>query len=215
MKKVLCFLLSVLAIVSFADKKAVTESGDVVILKNDGTWAYKNANTKNSQKNEIAINKQKFTKDANATFAVKSKRNNAVFLINPKKYTSQRSKFRAEQEFFIRHKTKDIYAVTISEESHYPLESFPNIVITNAKRIDPDAMVTEKEYRFVNGKKVIRLRVKAEVNKIKIDYIYYCCTEESGSTKFVAFTSSELFKKHQVEMETLLNGLVFQQTAKK
>ena len=61
----------------FSQIKAVTETGDEVILFEDGTWKY--ADTTKTEKEDISINPKKFTKNSTATFLLKVQKQASVF----------------------------------------------------------------------------------------------------------------------------------------
>jgi hypothetical protein len=76
-------LLLVMSLNSFAQIKGVTETGEEVILYNNGTWKYVNDSI--TIKNEIRLNEKEFSKEKSSTFLVKSKVLNLGVWINPVK----------------------------------------------------------------------------------------------------------------------------------
>ncbi len=52
--------------VSYANQKAVTDTGEEVILYSNGTWQY--TNNLNHETNEITTNPKTFTKPIDSTF---------------------------------------------------------------------------------------------------------------------------------------------------
>ena len=74
------FFLTFFATFSFAQKQAVTENGEEVILYDNGTWIYKNQGTETTTtEKEIPTSKKKFTKDKKSTFLLKSQKTNIGF----------------------------------------------------------------------------------------------------------------------------------------
>jgi len=73
MKKIILLsLVSFLSLPFFAQKKAIADTGEEVILYDNGTWKY----VKEQVKTETPTNPTKFTKSANASFLVKSTKTN-------------------------------------------------------------------------------------------------------------------------------------------
>ena len=68
--------------ICFGQQKALTETGDEVILYDDGTWKY----TNQAETTFIDTNKVEFKKNDNSTFLLKSKKFNIGVWINPKKW---------------------------------------------------------------------------------------------------------------------------------
>src|SRR5258708_8947332 len=98
MKRVLLIItLVTIAIASSAQKKAVTETGEEVILYNDGSWKYVNDSAETNT--TIATNPKTFTKSANATFQLKSTKFNIGAWIDSKKWTLKKAVDNEEAEY--------------------------------------------------------------------------------------------------------------------
>ena len=78
MNKYVFFLLVIFSTLSNANQTAVSDTGDIVILKSDGTWSYQsNENIKEFA--EIPLNKKEFNKGKKASFNLKSQVTNSNF----------------------------------------------------------------------------------------------------------------------------------------
>ena len=77
--------------ISQAQIKALTENGKEVTLNDDGTWRYSD-NENPGELDSISVNLNKFTKDANAKFLVKSNVFNVGVYINPSKWVFRNHK---------------------------------------------------------------------------------------------------------------------------
>lgn len=111
-----------------------------------------------------------------------------------------------EGEYFLRLKGKDLYAMTISEEVDIKAEELVKIAVENARVEAPDIRVVSKEYRVVNGKKVIFMQMEGTMRSIKFTYLGYYYSDKSGATQFVAYTATNLIDKYKAEIFKLLNG---------
>ena len=81
--KILFFVFLLITSICNGQKKAVTESGDEVILYENGTWKY----TKDFDPHDSTITKTnslEFTKSRNASFLLKATNGNVGFWIDPK-----------------------------------------------------------------------------------------------------------------------------------
>jgi len=188
-----------------ASKKAVTEEGDVVILNENGTWIYEDG--KASDDIEIPINSNTFKKHKNSKFTLKSTKTNASFSINPKKWKFKKNENGHESaEYTFKFKDGDLYGMAISEQVEIGLEDLVNIAFENAKGAAPDAKVVKKEYRTVNGHKVIYMEIVGTIQSIKFKYLGYYYSNSSGSTQYLAYTSTNLEGKHKKNINNFLNG---------
>ena len=86
MKKIELLLVSIICstLICNGQKKAITESGDEVILYENGTWKY-TREFDNNDSNFIRTDSQYYFKNKNASFLLKAKNGNVGFWIDPKK----------------------------------------------------------------------------------------------------------------------------------
>ena len=111
--KGITFLVFCLLIAGFsqAQQKAVTETGDEVILFDDGTWQYQDEETQKEK--EIPTNPTEFKKDKKSTFLLKSNRFNVGIYLNPKVWSFKKASDNpdAEYQFQLKPKLSGLNAV--------------------------------------------------------------------------------------------------------
>lgn len=195
------------AVYSNAQIPAVTESGDEVLLYNDGTWKY----IKEPENSTPTTNPTTFTKGDDATFQVKSKKMPAHIWINPKKWSFQKSGPDDASEYEFELKGEDAHGLLIAEKIEIPLPDLKNIAFENAKEVAPDIEIIHEEYRTVNGVRVLCMQMNGTIQGIKFTYYGYYFSSESGTVQFLTYTSQNLFSTYRKDMEELLNGLVLAQ----
>ena len=199
-------LLFFIAVSSFAQKKAITETGDEVILYDDGTWKYIRDSLKNDT--EIKTNPKDFKKNNASNFLLKSTKFNVGVWINPQKWSFKKADDDGEGEYEMTLKGKDLYGMFISETIEAPLETLRTIALENAKSAAPDIRIIKEEYRKVNNIKVLFMQMNGTIKGIKFTYYGYYFSNEKGALQFLTYTAQNLFDKYVAEMEDLLNGLV-------
>lgn len=200
------FLLLLLSITSFAKQRAVTETGDQVVLYNDGTWVY--AEKDSLHVKEIALNQRPFTKSKKASFLVKSKRIDIGCWIDPKIWKFRSSPGHEAAEFEIDHVDGSMYALIITENLDVATKSLGNLAVQNALAAAPDLKVTAQEYRIVNSIKVLMLRMTGTIEDIRFEYFGYYVAGDGGATQFLVYSSEDFMEDNLAEAEDLLNGLV-------
>jgi len=200
------FLLGSISV--YADQTAITDTGDKIILNSDGTWKY--ANKPQSAPKTIEKNTRKFEAAKDSTFLVKSTRNNSGYLINPAKWSFEKTDGAQAREYRFQLKGKDLYAMAITEGIQIPLDNLVDIALTNAQSAAPDAKLVMKEYRVVNGKQIIYMVMDGTLKGIHFPYHGYYYSDSNGSTQLVAYTASNLVHKYKSDMDDFLNGLVIQ-----
>lgn len=192
-----------------ANQKAVTEDGDVVVLNDDGTWAYENKAS--VEVVPLAMNPNTFTLPNDSDFNFKSNVTQASFWINPKKWSFKKGSPNDAAEYNLSLKGGDLYGMVISEQLEIAIETLADIAFENAQSASKDMQVIHREYRIVNDLKVIYMEMEGTIQGIKFSYFGHYYSDESGSVQFLAYTGSGLVDKYKADIDKLLNGLATQQ----
>lgn len=200
-------LLLLLTMLVCADQTAVTDNGDIVILRTDGTWEYQDVFSKAGD--EIPVNKKRFKKSSSAIFALKSKENKAAFWLDTQKWTFEKGS--GPIEYSLDLKKGDLYAMIVTERIPISLEALPKIALANARKASADIQIVKQEYRKVNGLTVIYLVMEGTVETIPFRYAGYYYSDESGTTQLIAYTAIDLADEYKEEIEELLNGFDVQE----
>jgi hypothetical protein len=205
MKFYTILVLCLFAFNAAASKKAITDEGDVVILNNDGTWLYEGEKVKNDI--DLKMNPLTFSKSSDAKFMLKSAKTNAAFWINPKKWKFKKNENGHESaEYTFKIKGSDLYGMVIAEQLEIQLEELVGIAFENAQGAAPDTKIIKKEYRMVNGHKVIYMEMEGTIQSIKFTYLGYYHSDASGSTQYLTYTGSNLVEKYREDINDFLNG---------
>ena len=189
-----------------AQINGVTETGDEVILYQDGTWKF--LSDVLIEDETIKLNKKNFTKDIKATFLVKSKKTNVGIWINPKKWSFNKGTDDTAAEFQFQKKGNDIYAMLITEKEQIPIETLKAIAHKNAKSVAPDTKIIKEEYRFVNGNKILMMQMLGTIQGLKFVYTGYYFSSSAGTIQLLTYTKENLVNDYIAEIEMFLNGLI-------
>ena len=208
MKKLFVTILLLLAATSYASQKAITDTGEEVILNGDGTWEYSDKAQKAT--NIIETNKKIFERPRDSSFLLKSTKNNSAYWINTDKWVFKKAKDSNQAEYGFKLKGEDLYGTAITEGIEVALESLADIALTNARTAAPDSKSVKQEFRIVNGKKVLYMTMNGTIQGMKFTYLGYYYSDASGSTQFVTYTGTKLVDKYKLEINDFLNGLVTQ-----
>ncbi|MDR3714464.1 MAG: hypothetical protein P4L51_16755 [Puia sp.] len=190
-----------------AQKKAVTESGEEVILYNNGTWKYLKDFDATDSSREISTNPTEFIKPPAATFLLKAKNGNIGFWINPRKWTFHKGAVNAAADFELQIPGESLQATILSEATSIPLESFPDIALANGRLAAPDLKIVEREYRHVNGLKILHLRMEGTQLGIRFNYFAYYYSTSNSTIQFAVSSYPSTIVKYSKDVEDLLNGL--------
>jgi len=161
---ILAFIFSISV---YASQTAVTDTGDVIILNDNGTWKYKDRVDATS----ISINSHKFVTPKSSTFLLKSQKNSSAFWINAKKWRFVKGPTEGATEYNFELKSQDLYGMAITEGLDIPLESLGEIAFENASSAAPNAKLLEKEYRTVNNQKILYMKFSGTIQGIDFTYI--------------------------------------------
>ena len=203
------FFLGLLLLTSLyvkAQTKAVTETGDEVVLFADGTWKYLDDDL--IELREIPVNEKQFVKDENSSFLVKSTVLDIGIWISPKKWKFEKANQDEVSEFQFLLKGEDLYAMLISEKVEIPIETLKIVALENARTVAPDIKVIEEEYRNVNGVKLLMLQMSGTIQGMKVTYRGYYYSNEKGTIQLLTYTASNLFTDYLKDINNFLNGFV-------
>ncbi len=199
-------LIALSPVFCLASQKAITEIGDEVILYDDGTWKYLNRDAEMDK--SISTNHTPLSRGKNLTFLLKSKKNNFGLWMDPQKWSFKKAVSNKAAEYELRLKGKDLYGIIITEMAVIPVESLIEIALENARKNIPDIVSTLKEYRIVNGNKVILMQMQGTYKGIKLVYYSIYFSDKNGSTQIVTYTSQGLFEELRKEAVDFLSGFV-------
>ena len=207
LKKALLASFLLVGVFSFAQKKAITETGDEVLLNEDGTWQYTQP-VSIIKELETIENPTPFTKDASSNFLLKSKVLNIGFWLNPKEWSFGKPTDNPDAEYELTLKGGDLYGVIITEKIEIPLETLKTIALENGKVAAPDLKLVKSEYRMVNGKRVLLLQMDGTMQGIKFSYYGYYYSNKNGTVQLITFTAQNLLEEYAEVTNRLLNGMV-------
>lgn len=207
LKKITLLAFTFFITVCQAQQKAVTESGEEVILNENGTWEF--ADKKDTvAAAEIKTNPKEFKKSANASFLLKSSRCKIGVWLDPKKWKFEKAENNDAAEFEIQLKGQDLYGMIISEKIEIPLATLKTLAVQNAKQAASDVKIVNEEYRIVNGVKMLQMQMTGTMQGIKFVYFGYYYSGPVGTVQFLTYTSQNLLSSYVKDMEELLGGMV-------
>ena len=210
-KLLFIFFLLTFSNISKSQIRALTESGREVLLFENGTWKYSqdSVNNLSDKIDSIATNSNSFSKTTAETFLVKSNIFNVGVYLDPSKWTFSFHKDNEKNpEYHFTMKSADGYAMMITERTPIGLENMRQIALVNAQKASIDAKETVAEYRMVNNKKVLCLKIQGTISGIKFTYLGYYYSNENGTIQLVCYTTQKFFDGLQNELELFLDGLV-------
>lgn len=194
------------SIICTAQIKAVTEKGDEVILRTDGTWQYTDSKAETASK--IDTSRILYKKNEKAGFLVKSNKLSCGVYIDPKKWSFSKNKTEDASEIGFTLKEKDGYGMLITEKIEIPFETLKTAALSNAKDVAPDVSIVKEEYRKVNNRVVLMLQMAGTLSGIRFTYFGYYYSSPNGTVQLITYTSSNLFKEYADDLEDFLNGFV-------
>lgn len=189
-----------------AQINGITETGDEVILYQNGTWEYLNDNITTGI--QIPVNDQLFLKDDQSTFLVKSKKLNIGVWINPKDWSFSQGTDSDAFELQFQKKSDDLYGMLIAEKMQIPIDVLKGVAIENAKNVAPDIKVINEEYRNVNGTQVLMMQMAGTIQGIRFTYYGYYYSNSNGTIQLLTYTGESLFNDYFEDIEMFLNGFV-------
>ena len=207
--KVMAVLAGVLsiAVLMGADRKAKTEDGKEVILRDDGTWVYADAVKKDKKGQKEGVEpKKEYKKPTNAKLQYKGKRGTLAIYLVPGMWETMAKPPSPAAEVGFRNKEGDMFALVVAERIIVPLEILKRVALENAQKLDQNARIIKEEKRIVNGNEVLCLIMSAKPQGMAMTYYNYYYSGKEGSIQVITWTGENLFEEVKPELETFLNG---------
>jgi hypothetical protein len=200
----------ILSVSCLAQIKATTTNGREVILLENGKWYYAGDSSANvAAPDSIVNNNSTFVKNKNADFLLKSGTINIGVYFDRKAWKSSKSKKTEDSEYSFDKLGDDaIAALLITEKTKISFKTLADMALTNAKDTDPQAKVIHREYRMVNGTKVLCQLVAFTSKGIKFVILGYYYSGDAGTVQLVTTALEEQFDTLKPTMEDFLNGFV-------
>jgi hypothetical protein len=189
-----------------------TNKGDKVNLYENGKWEYDRVNDSllaiSVSDSSTRINDSDFSKGKSSIYLVKSKKLRVGVYIDPDHWGVTNGGINEPAEFNFTMKEFDILASLITEKTSFPLEDLAELIYQNAKNQSADVEILKKEYRIVNGVKMLCMQMKMTVKGISFIYFTYNFSNKNGTAQLTCVTNAMLFNKNRQKIEKFLNGLV-------
>lgn len=192
-----------------AQLTAITENGDSLVIFANGTWDYlENFRDGKDGLEDMEINESPFSKSPEAQQKVTGKTGMYNFHYDREKLKRlPPGQLNEDAEFTFLVKDEDAYVMIIYEKMNMPVETLSNIALSNLIEHAPNANIDLREWRTVNGKKMICQQISATVTGIELVYLSYFFTDERGSIQLHTFCGKSYFEELRSSLEEYLNGL--------
>ena len=210
MKIIVALLLCLFSLPLMASQRAVTDEGDIVILNDDGTWVFESPDTVESA--EIPISEKEFTKTADSIFRLKSTKTNSEIWLDTKKWLFEKGTTDEAAEYTFRLRGGDLYGQLISEQVELDIVALTDVALENARSVAPGMKRTKREYRVVNGTKVLFMEMQGVLQGTNFTFRGYYFSNSTGSTQFLTYTGTNLVEKYDQEIQSFVNGFSVQKS---
>jgi hypothetical protein len=194
-------LISLYGASLYSQEKAVTSAGKTIIVYPDGTWQ--------EFREYVSTDKPEYyVRSKSSTAKVNILKGKATLYYNPRKWNLTKVEEGSQTHFL--HKDGDVQAVIIAERIQMPIETLENVALGNAKKAAPDAIITLRETRRVNGLDILALQIKGNIQNTPFKYYNYYYSGGKGVIQVITFTSQNLFNEYIPDFEEFLNGLTIE-----
>jgi hypothetical protein len=156
----------------------------------------------------IPTNPRTFTKDKRANYLLRSDRMNVGFWINPEKWSFNKAVYDNKAEYELQLKGHHLYATVMTDTVQIPYSEIIHTEMNEISAVAPNARVITKEFRKVNGLRVLCLFLNGTVNGKEISFYGYYYSDPEGTVQFLAYTSEKQMRHDQKSCKRLLNGIV-------
>ncbi|MDV6237140.1 DUF3157 family protein [Leptospira ellisii] len=206
MKRILFLAVFLFILNPISPEEATTKSGKKVILNPDFTWKYVlgSAESKPAKTANIIL-----TKSQDQDQELKSESGEFSVWFDSKKWNRAPRPANKVAEFEFENKKRTGYSMVIYEGLEIPMESFAELLVVNARQVDPDASLIETVDCKVNGKTGKLVTYTALFSGMKFIFYSFVTSSAKGSIQFTTYTLENKFEQEKEEFNRLISGLVF------
>ncbi|PJZ42365.1 hypothetical protein CH370_03815 [Leptospira kmetyi] len=209
MKKITFLFILILGLGQLTSEEATTKGGRKVILNSDFTWKYADTNSDKNKTGKPATSMVVLTKSDEQDTELKSESGEFSVWYNSKKWNRAAQKSNKVSEYEFENKKRSGYAMVIFEGLEIPMESFPELLVVNARAIDPNAHLVETTDCKVNGRAGKLIKYAALFSGMKFIFYSFVTSNSKGSIQFTTYTLENRFDLEKEEFEGIISGLVF------
>lgn len=201
---------------NFSTMEAFTAGDQKVIIFSDNTWKFMNKATESLYENTV-INSTAYTNPKTASSLAQSKRADAGFYYDPKKWTVLQEQHEYSRgEFALQGiLNKDLFASfgSFTLETNVTLKNVKDIVLTGFLMNPSHYKIKRTEFRTVNGSEVFYIKY----HDMDMDYDvihYYLITQDKACAQISAGSPEKNFASAEKDLLNLLNGVIKMKTEK-
>jgi TonB family protein len=116
---------------------------------------------------------------------------------------------RATEKFDVAldHVTDNMQVVVITQSGSALLSSLADFALQNARKSDPNSMITAVENRVVNRHELVCVTYESTLKAGPMTFYGYLYSEDQGTVEVIAMAPSDFFQNYRAELTELLNGL--------
>jgi hypothetical protein len=190
-----------------AQIKAVTETGEEVLLYDNYTWGYVH-DFEIVEVLDIPLNSKAFNIPKSSTFLLKSERIPVGLHLDDQKWNVAKNPENKSAEFEFELKSGELFGLLITENVGMTIESLKKAAIINGRAVAPDLKVVKEEFRMVNGVKMLLMQLDGTSQGVKFSYYGYYYTSDKGTIQLITYTAQAALPDLLPLCEDFLNGLV-------
>ncbi len=177
---------------------ATTDDGRRVLLLPDGSWRLEPQAVKPQQTSA-------FRKSAKATSKITVPYGDAIFWLDPNKWTESR---RENGRVRFEHRNGKIFGMIVSENiGGVPTGAMKQPALLNARELDPEAHAVSEQRRVVNGREVLYMEFDGTTAGVPIRFSGYYHGGVRSNLQVLAYTIRSEAEALRAEMEEFLNGI--------
>ena len=184
-----------------AQIKAITDTGDEIILLDDKTWRYK------IEKNKLDLNTNKKTSETNnSNQLIKSNIGDFGVSINPNTIKTNSYSFNKDAEFTFASKNGKFWALFMTEKISFPLKFLKDLKIKSMKDKIESFEILKEDERIVNGMKIMHVQLKGTSKNFNFVYCIYFASSESSTSQLFSYCLESDFENNRENMYKFLDG---------
>ena len=114
-----------------------------------------------------------------------------------------------EGRYSLAHTSGELWATIIVENFSLPdFNALKDVVLSNARKVDPQSSIVSTEMRRVNGVELMEIQMEATVKGYNFSYRGYYWTGRTGTVQVFTYTVRDVFQNYQMDILDLLERII-------
>ncbi|MXZ75090.1 MAG: YbjN domain-containing protein [Gemmatimonadetes bacterium] len=105
------------------------------------------------------------------------------------------------------HSSSEVFVAVAANRMQIPIETLPDLALDDIRSVFPDAEMTNRGFRTVNGLESVYWEHTLTTSGVKFSYVSHAYSNSNGTLRIIGWTTPNLIEVHRSTIESFVAGL--------